>query len=82
VRTGVPFLKDLPWWFFGLRYIFGSDERRTLRRELAILMKAEIVPSLRERAAQKVRESALELQRRKFEQDLERLRTKPSNEKN
>jgi type IV pilus assembly protein PilQ len=82
VRTGVPFLKDLPWWFFGLRYIFGSDERRTLRRELAILMKAEIVPSLRERAAQKVRESALELQRRKFEQDLERLRTKPNNEKN
>jgi hypothetical protein len=45
-------------------------------------MKAEIVPSLRERAAQKVRESALELQRRKFEQDLERLRTKPNNEKN
>ncbi len=82
VRTGVPFLKDLPWWFFGLRYLFGSDERRTLRRELAILMKAEIVPSLRERAAQKVRESALELQRRKFEQDLERLRTKPNNEKN
>ncbi len=25
VREGVPFLKDLPWWFFGLRYVFGSE---------------------------------------------------------
>lgn len=80
VRTGVPFLKDLPWWVFGLRYLFGSDERRTLRRELAILMKVEIVPTLRERAAQKVRESALELQRQKFNQDVERLRSKKENE--
>lgn len=80
VRTGVPFLKDLPWWVFGLRYLFGSDERRMLRRELAILMKVEIVPTLRERAAQKVRESALELQRQKFNQDVERLRSKKENE--
>lgn len=80
VRTGVPFLKDLPWWVFGLRYVFGSDERRTLRRELAILMKVEIVPTLRERAAQKIRESALELQRQKFNQDVERLRSKKENE--
>jgi tRNA1(Val) A37 N6-methylase TrmN6 len=65
---------------FGLRYLFGSDERRTTRRELAILMKVEIVPTLRERAAQKVRESALELQRQKFNQDVERLRSKKENE--
>ncbi|MGH2568948.1 MAG: type II secretion system protein GspD, partial [Bacteroidota bacterium] len=83
VRTGIPFLKDLPWWVFGLRYLFGSDERQTIRRELAILLKAEIIPSLRERAAQKVRESALEMERRKFDEDLERLRTKKQeNEQN
>ena len=76
VRTGVPFLKDLPWWVLGLRYIFGAEERQMIRRELAILMKTEIVPTLRERAAQKVRENALELQRHKFEQDLERMKTK------
>lgn len=80
-RTGIPFLKDLPWWVFGLRYIFGSDERTSSRRDFAILLKAEIVPTLRERAAQKVRESAMEVERRKFEQDLERLKTKKYNEK-
>ena len=24
-RAGVPFLRDLPWYVFGLRYIFGSE---------------------------------------------------------
>ena len=28
VRTGVPFLKDLPWYVFGLRYLFGYDKER------------------------------------------------------
>lgn len=49
VRTGVPFLKDLPWWFFGLRYIFGSDQRDIRKKELVILIKAEILPTLKER---------------------------------
>jgi type IV pilus assembly protein PilQ len=46
---GVPFLKDLPWWFFGLRYIFGSDKVQVEKRELVILIKAEILPTLKER---------------------------------
>ncbi len=49
VRTGIPFLKDLPWWFFGLRYIFGSDNVQVEKRELVILIKAEILPTLKER---------------------------------
>lgn len=49
VRTGIPFLKDLPWWFFGLRYIFGSDKVQVEKRELVILIKAEILPTLKER---------------------------------
>ena len=24
-RNGIPFLKDLPWWVFGIRYLTGSD---------------------------------------------------------
>lgn len=48
-RTGIPFLKDLPWWFFGLRYIFGSDQKVTRKKELVILLKAELVPTLKER---------------------------------
>jgi len=48
-RTGVPFLKDLPWWFFGLRYIFGSETKALNKKELVILIKAEIMPTLQER---------------------------------
>ncbi len=48
-RTGIPFLKDLPWWVFGIRYLTGSDQKVTTKKELLILIKAEIVPSLRER---------------------------------
>lgn len=49
VRTGIPFLKDLPWWVLGLRYIFGSDEKRVSKKELIILIKADLVPTLKER---------------------------------
>jgi general secretion pathway protein D len=49
VRNGVPLLKDLPWWFFGLRYIFGSDQTITRKKELVILLEVEILPTLKER---------------------------------
>jgi type IV pilus assembly protein PilQ len=49
-RQGVPLLKDLPWWVFGLRYIFGYESKKTVKRELIVLLKAEILPSLEERA--------------------------------
>jgi type IV pilus assembly protein PilQ len=51
IRSGVPLLKDLPWWVFGLRYLFGYDSKQVIKRELIVLMKAEILPSLEERAA-------------------------------
>jgi general secretion pathway protein D len=25
-RNGIPFLKDLPWWVLGIRYLTGSDQ--------------------------------------------------------
>ncbi|HEX9614663.1 MAG TPA: hypothetical protein VGA55_04125, partial [Bacteroidota bacterium] len=34
VREGIPLLKDLPWWFFGLRYIFGYDRNQVTKKEL------------------------------------------------
>lgn len=49
IRNGIPFLKDLPWWFFGLRYVFGSDDIITTKKELIISIKAELVPTLKER---------------------------------
>lgn len=48
-RNGIPFLKDLPGWFFGLRYLFGSDQRTVTKKELVILLKAELLPTLEER---------------------------------
>jgi len=76
VRTGIPLLKDLPPWFFGLRYLFGSDERRSIRQEFAVLLKVEVLPTLKERAARAAKENALERMREKFQDDLERLKFK------
>ncbi|HKB87216.1 MAG TPA: type II and III secretion system protein, partial [Ignavibacteriaceae bacterium] len=50
-RVGIPFLKDLPWWVFGIRYLAGSDKVSTIKKELVILIKAELVPTLKERLA-------------------------------
>jgi len=51
IRSGVPILKDLPWYVFGLRYIFGRDETSLTKKELVILLKAELVPTLKDRLA-------------------------------
>ncbi len=49
VRTGIPFLKDLPWWFFGIRYLAGHNRYEMNNKELIILIKATILPSVEER---------------------------------
>jgi type IV pilus assembly protein PilQ len=59
VRTGVPFLKDLPWYVLGLRYLFGYDKDEVTKKELVILLKAELVPTLQERITQRTREDEL-----------------------
>ena len=48
-REGVPFLMDLPWWFLGLRYIFGYEQNSIIKKELLLLLKAELLPTLSER---------------------------------
>jgi len=55
LRTGIPFLKDLPWYVFGLRYLFGYDKDEVKKKELVILLKADLVPTLQERITQKVK---------------------------
>ncbi len=49
IRRGVPFLKDLPGWFLGLRYLFGYESVDYTEKELVIVIKAELVPKLRDR---------------------------------
>lgn len=54
-RSGVPFLKDLPWWFFGMRYIFGHESVSVVKKEVLILIRGKILPPLRERFRAKLR---------------------------
>ncbi len=77
-RGGIPLLKDLPWWFFGLRYVFGFDKVTDTKQELIILLKAEVVPTLEERFAQKekVSEDVLKKTLKEFESDMERRKVK------
>ncbi len=51
VRQGIPFFKDLPWWVFGIRYLTGYDKIQTNKKEIIILLTAELVPTLKERVA-------------------------------
>lgn len=51
VRKGVPFLSRLPWWVFGLRYIFGYNEKEITDRELIVVLRASLVPKLQTRTA-------------------------------
>ena len=48
-REGIPVLKDLPWWVLGIRYLTGSQVVSLQTKELIILIKADILPTLRER---------------------------------
>lgn len=48
-RTGIPFLKDLPWWVLGIKYLAGRDVITSARKELIIVLKAKLNPSLYER---------------------------------
>ncbi len=59
VRRGVPFLKDLPWWFFGLRYIFGYDQVTVSTKEIIMLIKVNILPTLKERIELKKQQQIL-----------------------
>ena len=54
-RAGIPFLRDLPWYVFGLRYIFGSEVKADAKSELIILLKAEVIPTIEERLADKMK---------------------------
>ena len=48
-RVGIPFLKDLPWWFFGIRYLAGNDVVTITKKELVILIKVDLLKPLKER---------------------------------
>lgn len=72
-RSGVPILKDLPPWFFGLRYIFGSTERNVVQRELLIVLQVDVLDSLPMRADQAFKDELVERRRREVQRNVKRL---------
>jgi len=63
IRRGIPFLKDLPPWFFGLRYLFGYNSKDYREKELVVVIKATLVPTLHERFNRKLNPLEEELNR-------------------
>jgi len=79
-RTGIPFLKDLPWWFFGLRYIFGSDSKVLNKKELVILLKAEILPTLQERLSGQASKTLIRDEVKSHENQIKYYKLNPTDE--
>ena len=76
IRRGIPFLRTLPWWVFGLRYLTGYNSESLLKRELIVLIQANIVPSVRERTAgeQETMQEMFERERQEFQTIQQGLR--------
>lgn len=72
-REGIPFLKDLPWWFLGIRYLTGRDVVVTARKELIIALKAKLNPSLYERMV-KYEQDPIQNQLNQFEKRLKDIK--------
>lgn len=51
IRRGVPILKDLPGWFFGLKYLFGYNSTDVQESELVVILQAELEESIDTRIA-------------------------------
>lgn len=52
-REIILFLKDLPWWFLGIRYLAERDVLVNSKKELIIVLKAKLNLSLNERLTKK-----------------------------
>ena len=75
-RRGIPILKDLPPWFFGLRYVFGYTAKTVKKKELIIILQAAVVPTIAERVAMRLgQKNYIEQKRLEFKRKLRQLKT-------
>ncbi len=72
-RRGVPLLKDLPGWFFGLRYVFGYEQSSVSQRELLIVLQAKVVDPLQVRARQPFETDLIEERRGDVRENIRRV---------
>lgn len=79
IRRGVPILKDLPGWFFGLKYLFGYNSTDKIENELVIIIQAELEKTLSERMSDKLRTkgSILSDERNRFRNEMDYVMDKP-----
>lgn len=72
-RRGIPLLKDLPPWFFGLRYVFGYEQVSTAQKELLIVLQARVVDPVRIRAQRPIDRELLDRRRQEVRQNLDQF---------
>ncbi|MFT4603954.1 MAG: hypothetical protein ACI9W4_000672 [Rhodothermales bacterium] len=72
-RRGVPFLKDLPGWFFGLKYLFSRSQTTVSQKELLMVLQADIVEPLLTRSARPYQQDILERRREQVQEALRRF---------
>ncbi|MFN4110827.1 MAG: type II secretion system protein GspD [Ignavibacteria bacterium] len=81
-RSGIPILKDLPWWVFGIRYLTGFDKKTYSKKELIIVLKAKLVPPLKERfTSHKKNLNLIEKTREQFQKEIKIYQMNPVEEK-
>lgn len=74
VRRGIPFLRDLPWWVLGIRYLTGYDSKEMAKKEIIMLIKAEILPSLKERVSKQKETQVLKKELQDNAEALEKIK--------
>lgn len=79
-RRGIPILKDLPGWFFGIRYLTGVTQTTVVQTELVILLQAKLVNPLRARNMRDFETNLLEKRRREVLESLRGLDENAPNE--
>ena len=72
-RSGIPILKDLPGWFFGLRYLFGRTTSSETQKELLIVLQASIIEPLLQRSEQPFETNLLQSTRDDVQRALQRF---------
>lgn len=83
-RKGIPLLKDLPPWFFGLRYLFGTNQTSVQKKELVIILQANILPTVAERIAARAtnRKVYIDQKRQEFLRKMRQLKAPNSKSTN
>lgn len=75
VRRGIPILKDLPWWVLGIRYLAGYDSKEVAKKEIIMLIQAQILPSLKDRVSKQRENEVLKKQVNENAETLEKIKS-------